>query len=168
MSLEVNTLLMCGIMSRRARLPPHPDFADIGDARRRNMAAITGKNTQPEIKVRRAAHSMGYRYRVHAKGLPGRPDMVFSSRRKVIEVRGCFWHRHPGCVLAATPGTRCDFWLAKFQATVARDARNLAALEASGWVVMVIWECEVKDMNLADRLRTYLGPPRSKSASLLS
>lgn len=127
------------------------------------MAAITGKNTQPEILVRRLAHSMGYRYRLHAKGLPGRPDVVFPGRRKIIEVRGCFWHRHPGCILAATPGTRPDFWQAKFQATVARDIRNLAALEASGWKVMVIWECEVKDAQLMDRLRMFLGPPRRSS-----
>jgi DNA mismatch endonuclease Vsr len=108
---------------------------------------------------------MGYRYRLHATNLPGRPDLVFPGRRKVIEVRGCFWHRHPGCAFAAMPGTRSDFWQAKFQATVARDARNLAALEASGWAVMVIWECELKDPHLADRMRTFLGPPRSLSAT---
>jgi DNA mismatch endonuclease Vsr len=104
---------------------------------------------------------MGYRYRLHAKGLPGRPDIVFPGRRKIVEVRGCFWHRHPGCGRAATPTTRAGFWRAKFQATVARDADNLALLQASGWAVMIIWECEVKDANLAERLRNFLGPPRA-------
>jgi DNA mismatch endonuclease Vsr len=139
-------------------LTSRADLADISDARRRNMAAIRGRNTQPEIKIRQILHSGGYRYRLHSKGLPGRPDIVLPARRKIIEVRGCFWHRHSRCPLAATPQTRQDFWKAKFQATVARDARNLARLEACGWAVMVIWECELKDANLADRLRTFLGP----------
>jgi DNA mismatch endonuclease Vsr len=122
------------------------------------MAAIAGKNTKPEILVRRMAHGMGYRYRLHLNGLPGRPDIVFPRRRKIIEIRGCFWHRHTGCALSATPGTRADFWRAKFQATVARDTRNLVALEAAGWTVMVIWECEINDTHLIDRLQAFLGP----------
>ncbi len=129
------------------------------------MAAIAGKDTQPEIAVRRIAHRLGYRYRLHVKDLPGRPDLVFPGRRKIIEVRGCFWHRHPGCILSATPATRRDFWQAKFQATVARDARNLAALEASGWAVMVVWECEISDEHLVDRLRTFLGPLRDAAGA---
>jgi DNA mismatch endonuclease Vsr len=139
--------------------------ADISEARRRNMAAIRGKNTEPEITVRRILSAGGYRYRLHLKSLPGRPDIVFPARRKIIEVRGCFWHRHPGCTLAATPRTRQDFWSAKFRATVARDARNLARLEASGWAVMVLWECELRHANLADRLWTFLGPSRSAGQS---
>jgi DNA mismatch endonuclease Vsr len=121
------------------------------------MAAITGKNTRPELAVRQLAHSMGYRYRLHSKRLPGRPDIVFAGRRKIIEVRGCFWHRHTGCSFSAEPGTRQEFWQAKFQATVARDARNLAALEAGGWEVLVIWECQARDHGLAERMRVFLG-----------
>jgi DNA mismatch endonuclease Vsr len=138
--------------------PPGLDFPDPTDARRRNMAAITGKDTRPEMAVRQLVHRMGYRYRLHVRDLPGRPDMVFPARRKLIEIRGCFWHRHPGCRFAATPATRHGFWQAKFEATVARDARNLAMLESVGWQVLVIWECEIRDPRLADRLRTFLGP----------
>ena len=136
-----------------------PSFADASDARRRNMAAISGKNTRPEILVRGVAHRMGYRFRLHDKELPGRPDIVFPGRRRIIEVRGCFWHRHPGCFCSASPGTRAQFWQAKFLATVARDARNLASLEELGWKVMVVWECEADDDRLSERLRGFLGPP---------
>lgn len=136
-----------------------PDFADVDEIRRRNMAAIAGKNTQPEMLVRRLAHSIGYRYRLHVKDLPGRPDIVFPARRKIIEIRGCFWHRHINCGRATTPATRADFWDDKFRATVARDARNTDTLQASGWAVMVIWECEVKNSELKDRLLAFLGPP---------
>ena len=122
------------------------------------MSRIRGKNTEPELMVRRLIHGLGYRYRLHVRDLPGRPDIVFPSRRKIIEVRGCFWHRHPGCSLAAIPATRVDFWEAKLSGTVARDAKNLAALESSGWNVMVLWECEISETHLADRLRRFLGP----------
>ena len=135
-----------------------PDFRDVTPARRRNMASNAGKDTKPELLVRKLAHQLGYRYRLHAKGLPGRPDVVFPGRRKIIEVRGCFWHRHTGCSAAATPTTRADFWRAKFDATVLRDTRNLDALEQAGWEVMVIWECEVKESDLGDRLQAFLGP----------
>lgn len=142
------------------RSPP-PIFVDVSDARRRNMAAIAGKNTKPEMLVRRLLHREGYRYRLHLKELPGRPDIVFLRRKKVIEVRGCFWHRHAGCVLAATPTTHGDFWRRKFQGTVARDARNLQALGQAGWAVMVIWECEVRDPNLSSRLHSFLDEPQA-------
>lgn len=124
------------------------------------MSANVGRNTGPELAVRRILHVMGYRYRIHGATLPGRPDIVFSRRRKVIEVRGCFWHRHPGCPAAATPATRPEFWADKFATTVARDARNLAALETAGWRVLVIWECELGDPRLSGRLLSFLGPPR--------
>jgi DNA mismatch endonuclease Vsr len=91
--------------------------------------------------------------------LPGKPDIVFPARRKVIEVRGCFWHRHAGCPLAATPTTRAAFWEAKLSGTVARDLANLAALEAAGWGVMIVWECEVDDAAIGPRLLDFLGPP---------
>jgi len=144
--------------------PRRPDFSDVPEARRRNMSAISGKNTWPELVVRRLAHRMGYRFRLHVNQLPGRPDLVFPGRLKLIELRGCFWHRHPGCVHAATPKTRPEFWQAKFDGTVARDARNVAVLEAAGWKVLVIWECEVVLPTLESRLRNFLGPPGSPLA----
>ncbi|WP_084623426.1 very short patch repair endonuclease [Acidisphaera rubrifaciens] len=131
----------------------------ISEARRRNMAAIGGKNTKPELAVRRIIHAMGYRYRLHAATLPGRPDIVFPGRRKIIDVRGCFWHRHPGCPRATTPVARRDFWEDKFRATVTRDERNLAALRRSGWQVLVVWECELAGGHLAEQFRTFLGTP---------
>ncbi len=122
------------------------------------MAAVTGKDTTPEMRVRRLAHHMGYRYRLHVAELPGRPDLVFPGRRKIIEVRGCFWHRHLGCKRTANPRTRTIFWERKFRDTVARDARNLAMLEQSGWRVLVVWECETTAPELSTRLRLFLDP----------
>lgn len=133
---------------------------DISDARRRNMAAIKGADTRPELIIRRLLHAAGYRYRLHLRTLPGRPDIVFPARQKVIEVMGCFWHRHAGCPRAAMPATRADFWQTKFERNVARDTRNIAALNEAGWHVLVIWECEVSHGGIADRLRDFLGPPR--------
>ncbi len=121
------------------------------------MAAIRGKHTGPELLVRRLVHRMGYRYRLHVAALPGCPDLVLPRHRKVIEIRGCFWHRHPGCLRAARPCTRADFWAAKFAATVARDRGNLAALEAGGWSVLILWECEISDRTLGPRLHRFLG-----------
>jgi DNA mismatch endonuclease Vsr len=140
-----------------AKQSPRPDFSDASPARRRNMAAIKGSDTKPELVVRRAAHALGYRYRLHARDLPGRPDIVFPRLRKIIEIRGCFWHRHPGCAKAATPATRQEFWQAKFADTIGRDARNDAALRAAGWSVLVLWECEINNPALGNRLRAFLG-----------
>ena len=110
------------------------------------MAAIRGKNTSPELVVRKALHSRGFRYRLHAKDLPGSPDLVFPKRRAVIFVHGCFWHRHPNCRFATTlPATRPEFWQKKFAANVARDLRQIEALEAGGWRVGIVWECAVRD-----------------------
>ncbi len=107
--------------------------------------------------VRRAAHALGYRFRLHRKDLPGRPDLVFPSRRAVIFVHGCFWHRHPGCRMASTPKTRVEFWSAKFDRNVQRDAAVIDALEAAGWRVLVIWECETRDRKwLEDKLSGFL------------
>lgn len=128
--------------------------------RSRNMAAIKGKDTKPEWIVRRLLHGMGYRYRLQGRDLPGRPDIVFPARHCAIEIRGCYWHRHAGCRFTTTPTTRADFWRTKFAATVARDARNLALMEAAGWRVLVIWECELAGPALADRVRAFLGPTR--------
>lgn len=108
------------------------------------MAAVKSADTSAELTLRRLLHRAGYRYRLHDRKLPGRPDVVFPSRKKAIFINGCFWHRHENCRYATTPKTRVDFWEAKFAANVARDRRNTAALEGLGWSVAVVWQCELK------------------------
>lgn len=128
-------------------------------ARSERMARIRGKDTNAEWLVRRLVHSLGYRYRLHRKDLPGRPDLVFATRRKIVFVHGCFWHRHgeSTCKLARLPKSRLDFWLPKLEANAARDARNEAELRAKGWDVMVIWECELTDPAfLRNRIQAFL------------
>lgn len=110
-----------------------------------NMAKIRGKDTAPELRVRRVAHSLGLRFRLHRKDLPGCPDIVFPKYHLVVFVHGCFWHRHEGCKRATTPQVRRDFWEAKFAATVKRDVHQRNALRALGWQVLTVWECELKD-----------------------
>lgn len=128
------------------------------EARSRNMARIRGKDTSPEMKVRRLLHAMGYRYRVHLHGLPGRPDIAFPARKRVVFVHGCFWHRHQGCRFAYVPKSRFDFWSNKFAQNVARDARNLQSLAEAGWSALVIWECETSRIDeLRGRLVAFLG-----------
>jgi DNA mismatch endonuclease Vsr len=128
------------------------------DKRSALMARIRGRDTGPEMIVRRLLHGSGYRFRIHAANLPGRPDIVFRSRRTVIFVHGCFWHRHD-CGLGYTPKTRRQFWQNKFNGTVERDRRVHEALTASGWRVIVVWECETKkSLALARRLAKVLGP----------
>lgn len=137
-----------------------PAFDDVLPARRRNLAAVAGKDTTPELRVRRLLFRMGYRFRLHRRDLPGTPDIVLPGRRKIVEVRGCFWHRHPdpACRNAVLPKVRAEWWAAKLAGNVARDERNLAALQAAGWSVLVLWECEVRnEAALADRLRSFLG-----------
>lgn len=112
------------------------------------MGRVRGKDTRPEMIVRSTAHAMGYRFRLHRRDLSGSPDLVFPSKRSVVFVHGCFWHRHPACRRASNPGTRSDFWQAKFQRNVNRDRRNEAELTAAGWRVLVIWECETKNVEL--------------------
>ena len=109
-----------------------------------NMSRITGSNTKPELLLRSLLHRAGFRFRLHAKDLPGRPDIVLSKYRIAIFVHGCFWHRHPGCRNATMPSTRTEFWAAKFDGNVERDARNRAALEEAGWTVLTVWECDLK------------------------
>jgi DNA mismatch endonuclease Vsr len=121
------------------------------------MAAIKGRDTKPEIAVRRVLRSLGIGYRLHGKELPGRPDIVMKGRRTVIFVHGCFWHRHGGCRQASTPKSRQDYWQPKFAANVARDARNQQMLLDSGWTVLVVWECETEDAKrLAERINGLL------------
>lgn len=115
------------------------------EQRRRNMAAIKGKDTKPEMVVRRLVYRLGYRYRLHSRDLPGRPDLLFRSRRKVIFVHGCFWHMHECRYGQVEPQTNARFWQEKRQANVQRDRRQVMALESEGWHVLVVWECQTRD-----------------------
>lgn len=121
------------------------------------MKLIKAKNTKPEMIVRKLIFGLGYRYRLHRIDLPGCPDLIFSSRRKIIFVHGCFWHRHAGCALARLPKSKLDFWLPKLSSNAARDVKNIAALQRMGWEVMIIWECELRDTAaLLDKIRGFL------------
>ncbi|MXN66706.1 DNA mismatch endonuclease Vsr [Stappia sp. GBMRC 2046] len=127
------------------------------DQRRKCMSHIRAKNTKPELAVRRVAHALGYRFRVHRTDLPGKPDLVFPSRRKVIFVHGCFWHRHEGCKLASSPKSNLDYWVPKFERTTERDQSNIEKLSEKGWNSYVIWECEIRDVELlAKSIVTFL------------
>ena len=114
------------------------------EQRHRNMANIMGKNTKPEMIVRSLVHRLGYRYRLHQKGLPGKPDLVFASRRKVIFIHGCFWHMHECRYGVVKPATNASFWETKRLSNVERDRKNSMALEEAGWQVLVIWECQTR------------------------
>lgn len=116
------------------------------------MSRVRGKDTTPELRVRRAAHSVGLRFRLHRKDLPGSPDMVFPRHKVAMFVHGCFWHRHPGCTKASNPKTRAEFWQDKFRSNVTRDERVAAELEKLGWRVVTIWECETKSADLKRRI----------------
>ena len=132
------------------------------DERSRRMSGIKNKNTKPEVLVRRLAHRLGYRFRLHQAGLPGRPDMVFSRRRKIVFVHGCFWHRHPdpACPLARLPKSRLGFWMPKLEANRTRDLAVEARLVAMGWNVLTLWECQLRDQNAVEtRLHDFLEPP---------
>jgi DNA mismatch endonuclease (patch repair protein) len=122
------------------------------------MRKVRGANTTPELKVRSMLHRAGYRFRLHRKDLPGKPDIVLSSRKSVVFVHGCFWHRHPGCRAASSPSTRAEFWNAKFARNVARDIENVRDLERTGWRVHIVWECETngRGPNFWDRLSSFL------------
>lgn len=127
------------------------------EQRRRNMSRIRGRDTEPEKIVRSMLHRMGYRFRLHRRDLPGRPDIVLPRLRSVIFVHGCFWHRHPGCRYATTPKTRAEFWQKKFEENVERDRRNIAALREAGWRVLCVWECETRDLEgLEHQLQSFL------------
>ncbi len=124
------------------------------------MSGIGAKDTKPELALRRALHARGYRYRLHDKRLPGKPDIVLPRYKAVIFVHGCFWHRHPNCRYATTPATRPEFWAKKFRGNVERDKRNQAALTDLGWRVAVVWECRINGAvgNLDyETITTWLG-----------
>jgi DNA mismatch endonuclease (patch repair protein) len=127
------------------------------ERRSENMRRIKSKDMKPELLVRRLVHEMGYRYRLHRKDMPGKPDLVFGPRRKVIFVHGCFWHQHASCREGRVPSSNASYWQPKLARNAKRDAENLANLEASGWRTLVIWECETKDTAaLQRRLRAFL------------
>jgi len=121
------------------------------------MAAIRGKDSKPEKIVRRVAHRLGYRFRLHRRDLPGKPDIVFPRLRKIVLVHGCFWHQHPGCSGATRPATRPEFWIPKLDANRARDRRISRELRSLGWKLLILWECQTPDRRrLAKRLSVFL------------
>lgn len=117
-----------------------------GETRSRMMAGILGKNTKPELIVRRYLHACGYRYRLHRKDLPGKPDLVLPKYKLVVFVHGCFWHRHNNCVYATTPNSRRCFWEDKLNGNVIRDKKQISQLNGEGWRVIVVWECGLKHL----------------------
>jgi DNA mismatch endonuclease (patch repair protein) len=122
------------------------------EERSKIMARVRSKDSRPELYVRKLVFAMGYRYRLHGKDLPGRPDLVFRARRKVIFVHGCFWHRHAQCALARMPKSRLDFWEKKLEGNRKRDDRNERALAREGWKVLTLWECQLKDTPRLEKL----------------
>jgi len=127
-------------------------MVDVVDSatRSRMMAGIRGRDTKPELLLRRALHARGFRYRLHGAALSGKPDLVLPKHKAVVFVHGCFWHRHAGCRFATTPATRPEFWSDKFSANVARDHRNLDLLRTMGWRTAIVWECAMKSKNIDD------------------
>lgn len=122
-----------------------------------NMSQIRDRDTKPEMVVRSLVHRMGYRFRLHRKELPGKPDLVFPSRKKIIFVHGCFWHQHPRCRFATRPATRREFWAKKLDGNSERDRRVQRELQRLGWGVLVVWECQTKNLvQLESRLHEFL------------
>ena len=125
----------------------------VSEQRSRNMSAIKSKNTKPEIAVRKVLHSMGYRFRLHGKDLPGSPDIVLPKYKTVIFVHGCFWHRHENCKYASTPKTRQEFWNKKFKKNIERELEIQETIKNIEWRSVVIWECETKNIdNLKEKI----------------
>lgn len=132
------------------------------EQRSHRMSLIRSKNTQAELRVRRLVYAMGYRYRLHRKDLPGKPDLAFLSIRRVIFVNGCFWHRHQGCRRASIPKSRVAYWKDKFAKTLKRDTKNLTQLKAMGWEYLIIWECELRDTKtLRQKIAEFLSASHS-------
>lgn len=130
----------------------------VDPARSAQMSLVRARDTKPEMRVRRALHTAGLRYRLHVKDLPGKPDVVFRTRRVVVFIHGCFWHQHPDkhCRLARMPKSRKEFWVPKLMANRARDLRVKAELEGRGWTVIEIWECEIDTEHLARLVHTIV------------
>jgi DNA mismatch endonuclease (patch repair protein) len=132
--------------------------------RSRMMSGIRGKDTKPELDLRRALHRMGLRYRLNVTGLPGRPDIVLPRHHAAIQMHGCFWHRHEHCTFCTTPASNKRFWKSKFGETVRRDKRNLEALRKLGWRAAIVWECSIKDKGaeaVAKKIAAWLRSKRS-------
>jgi len=121
-----------------------------------NMSRIKGKNTKPEMLVRKFLHANGYRYKLHDKSLPGKPDMVFPKYRTVIFVHGCFWHGHKNCRYFVVPKTRTEWWLNKINGNTANDTKAIKALKKDGWKIITIWECNLKPPKVEKTLNTLL------------
>lgn len=135
------------------------------EQRSRNMAAIRGQNTKPEVRVRSALHALGYRFRLHKKNLPGKPDIVLPKHRLAIFVHGCFWHTHDCRWGTVIPKTRPEFWAEKRAGTVQRDERKKQELEALGWRVVKVWECQTRDtIDLIELLRKALSSDNGENA----
>lgn len=129
------------------------------------MQSVRQKNTGPELAVRHALHALGYRFRLHPKDLPGRPDVVFPGRKKAIFVHGCFWHGH-GCQKGRLPGSRLAYWGPKIAANKERDERTVNELERSGWHCFVVWQCETREIEkTVDKIVDFLGPARMGKAN---
>lgn len=127
------------------------------------MSRVLSENTSPEIRVRSLLHSLGYRFRLYRSDLPGKPDIVLTKYKTVIFIHGCFWHRHSGCKRATTPASNKEYWLPKFQRTVERDRKNQKELRKRGWNVLIIWECQVRNLDkLAHRLKRFLENKKGK------
>jgi DNA mismatch endonuclease (patch repair protein) len=124
--------------------------------RSQRMARIRGKNTAPEVALRRAIHARGLRFRLHSRELPGKPDLVFPRFKAVVFVHGCFWHRHEGCKIATTPKSNTEFWIEKFAKNVARDIAAVESLRKGGWRVFTVWECEVNTSSKAEQAAALL------------
>ncbi len=137
------------------------------ERRSANMRQIRSKNSGPEIVLRSLVHRLGYRFRLHRKDLPGKPDLVFPGRRKVIFVHGCFWHQHKGCGEGRLPGTRREYWAPKLARNQERDALSQAALKSLGWGILTLWECELEvgPAVISRVIRRFLGPVRSLPVS---
>ena len=133
----------------------------MGLTRSETMSRIRARNTKPEMAVRRALHAAGLRYRLHVRKLPGTPDIVLSSRRTIVEVRGCFWHQHARCPRARIPATRQDYWLPKLARNIDRDRKNMTALHDIGWHVVVIWECQINPRHLRSLAASIKRMPRT-------
>lgn len=132
------------------------------ETRSRIMRSIRDKDTKPEQVVRKALFAAGYRYRLHAKQLPGKPDIVFLGRRKAILIHGCFWHQHPStrCKVKGTPASNVGYWTPKLQRNAQRDRQNSAALKKLGWKICVVWECQLRSdpKKTVERIKEFLGP----------
>lgn len=128
-------------------------------ARSAHMRRICKINSGPELRVRRVAHALGFRFRLHRADLPGTPDLTFPGLKKVVFVHGCFWHQHPGCKLARQPKSRLDYWLPKLRRNQERDCERLEQLAAMGWQALIVWECEARsDEATGLALRQFLAP----------